>query len=118
MKRLCLSPTLLPLELLLLVMIFLTFIALEFSIVLHIHNFGFYLAISCLADMPKPPGEDTCILPDEYNYMLRSKRSVLKGYKNKEMNVETLVVADRKMLQNHGHDNITTYVLTILNMVR
>ncbi|XP_060110492.1 A disintegrin and metalloproteinase with thrombospondin motifs 16 [Heteronotia binoei] len=67
--------------------------------------------------MPQPPGGDTYILLDEYNYLLRNKRSLLKGYKNKELNVETLVVVDRKMLQNHGRDNITTYVLTILNMV-
>ncbi|KAL8194252.1 UNVERIFIED_CONTAM: A disintegrin and metalloproteinase with thrombospondin motifs 16, partial [Gekko kuhli] len=67
--------------------------------------------------MPQPPGGDTYILPDEYNSSLRNKRSLLKGYKNKELNVETLVVVDRKMLQNHGRDNITTYVLTILNMV-
>lgn len=31
--------------------------------------------------------------------------------------METLVVVDRKMTQNHGHENVTTYVLTILNMV-
>ncbi|XP_027724801.1 A disintegrin and metalloproteinase with thrombospondin motifs 16 [Vombatus ursinus] len=67
--------------------------------------------------MPKPPKEDLFILPDEYKYPLRNKRSLLKTHKNNELNVETLVVVDKKMMQNHGHENITTYVLTILNMV-
>ncbi|XP_023444630.2 A disintegrin and metalloproteinase with thrombospondin motifs 16 [Dasypus novemcinctus] len=67
--------------------------------------------------MPKPPSEDIFILPDEYKPSFRHKRSLLKSHRNKELNVETLVVVDRKMMQNHGHENITTYVLTILNMV-
>ncbi|KAK1173419.1 A disintegrin and metalloproteinase with thrombospondin motifs 16-like [Acipenser oxyrinchus oxyrinchus] len=68
--------------------------------------------------MPKPPEEDIYILPDEYKYLSRSKRAVMfKSQKNKKLNVETLVVVDRKMMQNHGNENITTYVLTILNMV-
>lgn len=68
-------------------------------------------------DMPKPPEDDLFILPDEYVSCLRPKRSLLKSHRNEELNVETLVVVDRKMMQNHGHENITTYVLTILNMV-
>ncbi|ELK31252.1 A disintegrin and metalloproteinase with thrombospondin motifs 16 [Myotis davidii] len=67
--------------------------------------------------MPKPPREDLFILPDEYKSCSRHKRSLLKSHRNKELNVETLVVVDKKMMQNHGHENITTYVLTILNMV-
>ncbi|XP_025061578.1 A disintegrin and metalloproteinase with thrombospondin motifs 16 isoform X2 [Alligator sinensis] len=67
--------------------------------------------------MPKPPEEDIYILPDEYKYPVRNKRSLPKAHRNKELNVETLVVVDKKMMQNHGHENITTYVLTILNMV-
>ncbi|KAK1345269.1 hypothetical protein QTO34_013979 [Cnephaeus nilssonii] len=67
--------------------------------------------------MPKPPKEDLFILPDEYKSCSRHKRSLLKSHRNKELNVETLVVVDKKMMQNHGHENITTYVLTILNMV-
>ncbi|XP_075442138.1 A disintegrin and metalloproteinase with thrombospondin motifs 16 isoform X1 [Ascaphus truei] len=67
--------------------------------------------------MPKPPKEDIYILPDEYKYHARSKRSLTKPSRNKPLNVETLVVIDKKMMQNHGHENITTYVLTILNMV-
>ncbi|XP_063778882.1 A disintegrin and metalloproteinase with thrombospondin motifs 16 isoform X2 [Pseudophryne corroboree] len=67
--------------------------------------------------MPKPPKEDIYILPDEYKYSGRSKRSLINSQKNKPLNVETLVVVDKKMMQNHGHENITTYVLTILNMV-
>ncbi|KAM9680278.1 A disintegrin and metalloproteinase with thrombospondin motifs 16 [Dama dama] len=66
---------------------------------------------------PKPPKEDLFILPDEYKSYVRHKRSLLKSHRNEELNVETLVVVDKKMMQNHGHENITTYVLTILNMV-
>ncbi|KAB0403435.1 hypothetical protein E2I00_009784, partial [Balaenoptera physalus] len=64
-----------------------------------------------------PPKEDIFILPDEYKSCIRHKRSLLKSHRNEELNVETLVVVDKKMMQNHGHENITTYVLTILNMV-
>lgn len=69
--------------------------------------------------MPKPPEEDTFVLPDEYKLIPRNKRAVLgKSQVNHKLNVETLVVVDRKMMDNHGHENITTYVLTVLNMVR
>lgn len=69
--------------------------------------------------MPKPPEGDIFILPDEYKFIPRNKRAVLmKNQHNQRLNVETLVVVDRKMMDNHGHENITTYVLTVLNMVR
>ncbi|XP_043921013.1 A disintegrin and metalloproteinase with thrombospondin motifs 16 [Protopterus annectens] len=67
--------------------------------------------------MPKPPKEDIFILPDEYKYLSRNKRSLFKSQRNAQLNVETLVVVDKKMMQKHGKENITTYVLTILNMV-
>nr|XP_015804609.1 A disintegrin and metalloproteinase with thrombospondin motifs 16 isoform X1 [Nothobranchius furzeri] len=68
--------------------------------------------------MPKPPEEDVFILPDEYKLIPRNKRAVLiKNQPNQKLIVETLVVVDRKMMDNHGHENITTYVLTVLNMV-
>ncbi|CAG6015861.1 unnamed protein product [Menidia menidia] len=68
--------------------------------------------------MPKPPGEDVFILPGEYKFIPRNKRAVLqKNRDGQKLNVETLVVVDRKMMDNHGHKNITTYVLTVLNMV-
>lgn len=41
----------------------------------------------------------------------------MKNQSNQKLNVEMLVVVDRKMMDNHGHENITTYVLTVLNMV-
>lgn len=70
-------------------------------------------------DMPKPPEDDLFILPDEYKFIPRNKRAVvMKTHANQKLNVETLVVVDRKMMDNHGHENITTYVLTVLNMVR
>lgn len=71
--------------------------------------------------MPKPPEEDVFILPDEYitKVITRNKRAVLlKNQGNQNLNVEMLVVVDKKMMDNHGHENITTYVLTVLNMVR
>uniref|UniRef100_A0A3P8TCT5 ADAM metallopeptidase with thrombospondin type 1 motif 16 n=1 Tax=Amphiprion percula TaxID=161767 RepID=A0A3P8TCT5_AMPPE len=68
--------------------------------------------------MPKPPEEDVFILPDEYKFVPRNKRAALmKNQANQKLNVETLVVVDRKMMDNHGRENITTYVLTVLNMV-
>ncbi|XP_051921668.1 A disintegrin and metalloproteinase with thrombospondin motifs 16 isoform X1 [Hippocampus zosterae] len=68
--------------------------------------------------MPKPPREHLSQLPDEYKFFPRNKRAIiLKDQNNPNLNVETLVVVDRKMMDNHGHENITTYVLTVLNMV-
>uniref|UniRef100_A0A7N8WW31 ADAM metallopeptidase with thrombospondin type 1 motif, 16 n=1 Tax=Mastacembelus armatus TaxID=205130 RepID=A0A7N8WW31_9TELE len=67
--------------------------------------------------MPKPP-KDVFILPDEYKFIPRNKRAALmKSQASQKLNVETLVVVDRKMMDSHGHKNITTYVLTVLNMV-
>lgn len=91
----------------------------------HLHHDNFHLGLSRKQHfcgrrkkyMPQPPDDNLYILPDEYKPSSRSKRSLLKSHRNEELNVETLVVVDRKMLQSHGHENITTYVLTILNMV-
>ncbi|KAK1794756.1 hypothetical protein P4O66_009962 [Electrophorus voltai] len=67
----------------------------------------------------KPPGKDLYILPDEYSrFPARSKRAPGPPARpNQKLNVETLVVVDQKMMENHGRENITTYVLTVLNMV-
>ncbi|XP_066539063.1 A disintegrin and metalloproteinase with thrombospondin motifs 16 isoform X2 [Hoplias malabaricus] len=68
--------------------------------------------------MPKPPEDDLYIFPDEYKILPRGKRAVMFQTQPKQkLNVETLVVVDTKMMENHGHENITTYVLTVLNMV-
>lgn len=67
--------------------------------------------------MPKPPAGDLFVLPDEYQPGPRSRRSPLDSRSSEELNVETLVVVDTQMLRNHGQENVTTYVLTILNMV-
>ncbi|XP_034142841.1 A disintegrin and metalloproteinase with thrombospondin motifs 16 [Esox lucius] len=68
--------------------------------------------------MPKPPEEDLYIQPDEYQDVSRSRRAaLLTSQRSQMLNVETLVVVDKKMMENHGHENITTYVLTVLNMV-
>ncbi|XP_020490234.1 A disintegrin and metalloproteinase with thrombospondin motifs 16 [Labrus bergylta] len=68
--------------------------------------------------MPKPPEDDVFVLPDEYKFIPRNKRAVLmKNQVSQRLNVEMLVVVDKKMMDNHGHENITTYVLTVLNMV-
>lgn len=50
--------------------------------------------------------------------MSRAKRSPINSNRVGGLNVETLVVADRKMLEKHGRENVTTYVLTVMNMVR
>ncbi|XP_029317030.1 A disintegrin and metalloproteinase with thrombospondin motifs 18 [Cottoperca gobio] len=71
---------------------------------------------------PKPPAEDSFIMPDEFAIPEaegpgRAKRSPINSNRVGGLNVETLVVADRKMLEKHGRDNVTTYVLTVMNMV-
>uniref|UniRef100_H2ZWR1 ADAM metallopeptidase with thrombospondin type 1 motif 18 n=1 Tax=Latimeria chalumnae TaxID=7897 RepID=H2ZWR1_LATCH len=66
---------------------------------------------------PKPPMEDVYILSDEYEKSSRLKRSALNSQKSGKLNVETLVVADRKMVEKHGKENVTTYILTVMNMV-
>lgn len=43
----------------------------------------------------------------------RQQRSI-----SKEKWVETLVVADAKMIEYHGQPQVENYVLTIMNMVR
>lgn len=43
----------------------------------------------------------------------RSQRSV-----SKERWVESMVVADSKLIEYHGSDNVESYIFTIMNMVR
>lgn len=43
----------------------------------------------------------------------RSQRSV-----SRERWVETMVVADSKLIEYHGSDNVEAYIFTIMNMVR
>lgn len=43
----------------------------------------------------------------------RTQRSV-----SKERWVETMVVADAKLIEYHGSDNVESYIFTIMNMVR
>ncbi|CAO2609839.1 A disintegrin and metalloproteinase with thrombospondin motifs 18, partial [Lemmus lemmus] len=64
---------------------------------------------------PKPPAEDTYLRFDEYGGTGRPRRSA--GKSQKGLNVETLVVADAKMVEKHGKDDVTTYILTVMNMV-
>lgn len=76
-----------------------------------------------LLDAPKPPAEDSFIMSDEFAIPVaegpgRAKRSPINSNRVGSLNVETLVVADRKMLEKHGRDNVTTYILTVMNMVR
>lgn len=80
-------------------------------------------SLFALLDAPKPPAEDRFIMPDEFAMPEaeapgRAKRSPINSNRVGGLNVETLVVADRKMLEKHGRDNVTTYVLTVMNMVR
>lgn len=71
-----------------------------------------------ISDSPKPPTGDRFLLSDEYGSQARLKRSPVKNQKGGSLNVETLVVADRKMLEKHSKENVTTYILTVMNMVR
>ena len=73
-------------------------------------------ALLFLADAPKPPTEDTYLRFDEYGSSGRPRRSA--GKSQKGLNVETLVVADKKMVEKHGKANVTTYILTVMNRVR
>uniref|UniRef100_A0A8C5EZ23 Peptidase M12B domain-containing protein n=1 Tax=Gouania willdenowi TaxID=441366 RepID=A0A8C5EZ23_GOUWI len=82
----------------------------------------FHFSIWDFLDAPKPPDEDRFIMPDEFASPKaegagRSKRSPINSNRVGGLNVETLVVADRKMLEKHGRENVTTYVLTVMNMV-
>ncbi|XP_051896607.1 A disintegrin and metalloproteinase with thrombospondin motifs 7-like [Pristis pectinata] len=45
------------------------------------------------------------------------KRRIKQRSISKERWVETLVVADTKMVEHHGSENIEAYVLTVMNMV-
>ena len=57
-------------------------------------------------------------MPDEFEQPGRTKRSpITSNTLGGGLNVETLVVADKKMLEKHGRENVTTYVLTVMNMV-
>ncbi|NXU40589.1 ATS7 metalloproteinase, partial [Drymodes brunneopygia] len=47
----------------------------------------------------------------------RSRRRIRQRSISREKWVETLVVADTKMVEFHGSDNIEKYVLTVMNMV-
>ncbi|XP_034163571.2 A disintegrin and metalloproteinase with thrombospondin motifs 16 isoform X2 [Pangasianodon hypophthalmus] len=66
--------------------------------------------------MPQPPAEDVYISPDEYKSALRGRRAATLST-NPRLNVEMLVVVDPKMMENHGRENVTIFVLTVLNMV-
>lgn len=44
-------------------------------------------------------------------------RSLSRRSISKERWVETLVVADTKMIEYHGSENVESYILTIMNMV-
>ncbi|XP_029466482.1 A disintegrin and metalloproteinase with thrombospondin motifs 18 [Rhinatrema bivittatum] len=66
---------------------------------------------------PKPPTKDIYIRSDEYGSSARLRRSTASSQNSGSLNVETLVVADKRMIDKHGRENITTYILTVMNMV-
>ncbi|XP_006116580.2 A disintegrin and metalloproteinase with thrombospondin motifs 12 isoform X1 [Pelodiscus sinensis] len=47
----------------------------------------------------------------------RAVKTISRRSVSKERWVETLVVADSKMIEYHGSDNVESYILTIINMV-
>ncbi|XP_067887266.1 A disintegrin and metalloproteinase with thrombospondin motifs 12-like [Heterodontus francisci] len=77
-----------------------------------------------------PMGTGTCGIQDSVNNILQPERqrerweeSHRKGHRisqrsiSKERWVETLVVADTKMIEYHGSENVQSYIFTIINMV-
>ncbi|NXK10792.1 ATS7 metalloproteinase, partial [Herpetotheres cachinnans] len=79
----------------------------------------------------RPPApRETCGVQDSQESLERSekrrerweqkqhrKRRIKQRSISKEKWVETLVVADTKMIEYHGSENIEKYVLTVMNMV-
>ncbi|XP_078407889.1 A disintegrin and metalloproteinase with thrombospondin motifs 12-like [Cetorhinus maximus] len=77
-----------------------------------------------------PMGTGTCGIQDSVNNILQQERqrerweeSQRRGRRisqrsiSKERWVETLVVADTKMIEYHGSENVQSYIFTIINMV-
>ena len=73
-----------------------------------------------LAPAPSGPTEFPELEPQREHWEQRRQR-LRRRYQrsvSKEKWVETLVVADTKMVEYHGQPNVESYVLTIMNMVR
>ncbi|XP_055573055.1 A disintegrin and metalloproteinase with thrombospondin motifs 7 [Falco cherrug] len=81
-------------------------------------------------DSGPPASRETCGVQDSQESLERSekrrerweqkqhrKRRIKQRSISKEKWVETLVVADTKMIEYHGSENIEKYVLTVMNMV-
>ncbi|XP_050165709.1 A disintegrin and metalloproteinase with thrombospondin motifs 7, partial [Myiozetetes cayanensis] len=77
-----------------------------------------------------PAPRDTCGVPESQESLERSerrrerweqkqhrRRRIRQRSISREKWVETLVVADTKMVEFHGRENIEKYVLTVMNMV-
>uniref|UniRef100_A0A8C0EHC5 ADAM metallopeptidase with thrombospondin type 1 motif 7 n=1 Tax=Bubo bubo TaxID=30461 RepID=A0A8C0EHC5_BUBBB len=74
----------------------------------------------------RPPApRETCGVPptlsekrrERWEQKQHRKRRIRQRSISKEKWVETLVVADTKMIEYHGSENIEKYVLTVMNMV-
>ncbi|GBN25771.1 A disintegrin and metalloproteinase with thrombospondin motifs 16, partial [Araneus ventricosus] len=52
---------------------------------------------------------------DSENRVGEEKRHL--HHRRNQRSIETLVVADREMVKKHGTENVTTYLLTVFNMV-
>lgn len=77
--------------------------------------------------MPRKPRRRDHWLPDEFPASYRKPRTKrwapqddrkLQNSRRNRRSVETLVVADREMVRKHGTENVTTYLLTVFNMVK
>lgn len=64
-----------------------------------------------------PPGSPELKHQREHWEQRQQKRRQQRSI-SKEKWVETLVVADSKMVEYHGQPQVESYVLTIMNMVR
>ncbi|KAH0620133.1 hypothetical protein JD844_014766 [Phrynosoma platyrhinos] len=61
--------------------------------------------------------EDSEKRREKWEEKQRRKRRIKQRSVSKEKWVETLVVADTKMVEYHGSDHVEKYVLTVMNMV-
>ncbi|XP_054439897.1 A disintegrin and metalloproteinase with thrombospondin motifs 12 [Pteronotus mesoamericanus] len=69
-----------------------------------------------LKDGPGTP-QELALQRERWERNTSPRRSLSRRSISKERWVETLVVADTKMVEYHGSENVESYILTIMNMV-
>lgn len=69
-----------------------------------------------IINTPKPPPKNTYLKFNKYENAKRPKKSTKKSQKN--LNVKTLIITNKKIIKKHNKTNITTYILTIINIIK